>query len=546
MDALALHNVYSNYNQHLSGENTRSRTVILNVVRTQYPSHHVVSVSPDNAEFIEFANAGHATATLITDDDNLERSLCYIPPRKIGRVIDSASGKVADDVHFGQYRYEWDDKEYIIFKATWAECYTVNKPWLFILYPKATGTLGECGRCAEIDALVKALGEYSTVPQKDIYVFDNGYVSRSPKTWESIQHASWDDVIMSPTVKEQLMRDVTSFFEPGTRELYARYLIPYRRGLLLWGTPGNGKTSVIKALIMSLMTRPTDPVPALYVKSVTDRGHGDQAALSKVFDKARRMAPCVVVFEDLDSLVKGDVRSYFLNELDGLDSNDGILMVASTNHLDDIDPSIRSRPSRFDRKYAFELPTVAERELYAKYWKGKLKQNPDIEYPEEVCPLIAQLTDGFSYAYLKEMFVSTLCTMVKGASEEDTDWDVIDSESVIPSSGEATPPEAKETGVELETKASGEEPIAQAATKEVETQADRPQKRQAPKIIVPENLKDNVFLKVVRRQVALLLRNMDDTDAEQSKKSAPVPGMPMLPGMPAPPGMPVHQAVKMF
>jgi len=213
------------------------------------------------------------------------------------------------------------------------------------------------------------------------------------------------------------------------------------------------------------------------------------------------------------------VRSYFLNELDGLDSNDGILMVASTNHLDSIDPAIRSRPSRFDRKYAFELPTVAERELYAKYWKGKLEQNPDIEYPEEVCPLIAQLTDGFSYAYLKEMFVSTLVTMVKGASEEDTDWDVVDSESAIQSSGEATPSEAKETVVELETEVSGGEPVAQGETEE-ETPADKPQKRQAPNIIVPENLKDNVFLKVVRRQVALLLKNMDDTDAKKDDTDA--------------------------
>ena len=47
---------------------------------------------------------------------------------------------------------------------------------------------------------------------------------------------------------------------------------------------------------------------------------------------ARRTAPCLLLFEDVDSLVKDEVRSYFLNEIDGLENNDGILMIGSTNH----------------------------------------------------------------------------------------------------------------------------------------------------------------------------------------------------------------------
>jgi transitional endoplasmic reticulum ATPase len=529
--SIQLRDVFTSYHRHVSGENTRSRSVVFDIIRAHYPLHYVVSVNPSGAEFIEFASAGHAKATLITDDDYLERSRHYVGPQN-GRTDGFRGGKVTDEIYFGQYRYEWDGKEYAIFKTTWKEGYQCDKPWLFILYPKATGTPSEAGNCAEIDALIKALGIYSTVPHKDVYVFDRGYAMRSKSTWHSIQSSSWDDVIMEPAVKAQLMKDVTGFFEPATRDLYTRYAIPYRRGLLLWGTPGNGKTSVIKALVVSLMNRPADPIPTLYVKSVTDRSSGDQAGLTKVFEKARRMAPCVVVFEDLDSLVKPDVRSYFLNELDGLDSNDGILMIASTNHLDSIDDAIRSRPSRFDRKYAFELPTAAERELYAKYWMGKLQENPDIEYPEELCPLISQLTEGFSFAYLKEMFVSTLVTMVRGMSGEDADWDVVDSDSAVESGGDQTPLETKEIAVKLETKGSKEEPTAEGEKEKSKTQeakaqeiiAERPKKREVPKINVPENLKDNLFLKFIRRQVVLLLRNMDDTDAKKSKKSGkPVP-----------------------
>ena len=59
-----------------------------------------------------------------------------------------------------------------------------------------------------------------------------------------------------------------------------------------------------------------------------------------IFAKARQFAPCYLIFEDLDSLVTDSVRSYFLNEIDGLKSNDGIFIVGSTNHLERLDPGI--------------------------------------------------------------------------------------------------------------------------------------------------------------------------------------------------------------
>ena len=59
-----------------------------------------------------------------------------------------------------------------------------------------------------------------------------------------------------------------------------------------------------------------------------------------IFARAREFAPCYLIFEDLDSLVTDSVRSYFLNEVDGLKNNNGIFMVGSTNHLDRLDPGI--------------------------------------------------------------------------------------------------------------------------------------------------------------------------------------------------------------
>lgn len=71
----------------------------------------------------------------------------------------------------------------------------------------------------------------------------------------------------------------------------------------------------------------SDPVPTLYVKSTPQ-----QWSISAIFARARATAPCLLVFEDLDTLVTPYLRSYFLNEVDGLESNDGILMIGSTNY----------------------------------------------------------------------------------------------------------------------------------------------------------------------------------------------------------------------
>jgi transitional endoplasmic reticulum ATPase len=77
---------------------------------------------------------------------------------------------------------------------------------------------------------------------------------------------------------------------------------------------------------------------------------GDEYAIAEVFRKARQESPCVVILEDIDSQINNQNRSFFLNELDGLERNDGLLLVGSTNHLDRLDPGLSTRPSRFDRK----------------------------------------------------------------------------------------------------------------------------------------------------------------------------------------------------
>jgi transitional endoplasmic reticulum ATPase len=89
-------------------------------------------------------------------------------------------------------------------------------------------------------------------------------------------------------------------------------------------------------------------------------------------------------------------------KMDGVDNNDGILLIATTNHLDRLDNSVKNRPSRFDRKYLFDDPDEEERRLYCGYWQKKLASNQKVSFPDSLADEIANKSDGLSFAYLKE------------------------------------------------------------------------------------------------------------------------------------------------
>ena len=189
--------------------------------------------------------------------------------------------------------------------------------------------------------------------------------------------------------------------------------------MMLPQTPGNGKTISIKALIHSLASR-KDPVPTLYIKSLAGCSNGFYS-IREIFVKARQSTPCLLIFEDLDSLISDDLKSFFLNEVDGLEDNNGLMMIGSTNYLERLDAGISKRPSRFDRKYHFALPATPERIQYCDFWRSKLAKNKGIDFPEQLSTAVAEITEGFSFAYLKETFVTALLIIVggqRGSSKE--------------------------------------------------------------------------------------------------------------------------------
>ena len=239
--------------------------------------------------------------------------------------------------------------------------------------------------------------EWSAEVRGEILVFDGGYWAKSEELFNSIKAASFEDLVLPAALEEELRNDLPRFF--AARETYERYGVPWKRGVLLIGPPGNGKTHAVKAMVSRL------DVPCLYVKSL-EACDGENACIRRVFERARHNQPCLVVLEDIDSLITDKNRSFFLNELDGFASNTGVVVIATTNHPERLDPSILDRPSRFDRKFYFELPAADERLRYARRWNDALQTEMRID--GQALAELVKLTDGFSFAYLKELFVSAM------------------------------------------------------------------------------------------------------------------------------------------
>jgi len=247
-------------------------------------------------------------------------------------------------------------------------------------------------------ALILDVARKTNAPREALLVFHGGCWQKSRDLYEATQRASFDTLVLEPGLKERIRADFSEFLR--ARAAYEELGLSWRRGALFLGPPGNGKTHCLRALVKALA------IPSLYVQSIRAQYRPDEANLQAVFKRARQLRPCVLIFEDVDTLITPRNRSFFLNQLDGFEKNVGMITIATTNHPERLDPALIDRPSRFDRKYHFNLPDAGQRREYLGLWALRLGQRAALGEPD--LDALAEAPHGFSFAYLQELIVSSL------------------------------------------------------------------------------------------------------------------------------------------
>lgn len=201
-------------------------------------------------------------------------------------------------------------------------------------------------------------------------------------------------------VKEivEFLKDPRRFTEMGAR-------IP--KGVLLVGVPGTGKTLLAKAIAgeagVPFFTISGSDFMELFVGVGASR-------VRDLFNQAKQNAPCIVFIDEIDAIGRqrgtglgggNDEREQTLNQLlvqmDGFETNEGIIVIAATNRADILDPALL-RPGRFDRQITIHVPDVKGREEILKVHMGTKKFDKSVDFKQ-----IARVTAGFTGAELENL-----------------------------------------------------------------------------------------------------------------------------------------------
>lgn len=202
---------------------------------------------------------------------------------------------------------------------------------------------------------------------------------------------TWEELFLPKDLKIEVKDGIENFL--ASKDFYLKNRIPWKKGLLLYGPPGNGKSSIIKTIISNYNFKP-----------ITIAAGANDDALRDAFSYAEEQSPALLYFEDIDSLLERSIDpSTFLNLMDGVRAVNGLFIVATANEVKKLKANITDRPSRFDRKIEIPLPTAAMSLIYLQKWFGNL-------FPEKKYKELASLAEKnrFSYAYLKELYISTM------------------------------------------------------------------------------------------------------------------------------------------
>lgn len=181
----------------------------------------------------------------------------------------------------------------------------------------------------------------------------------------------WEDICLPGNLKESIRQDIDAFFEKGAA-IYTRLNLKPFRKIMLAGVPGTGKTMLCAALARWALDKGRF---VIYVSGSNAAGSSFWKIHQAIDMSARAHSPTIVIVEEIDAYLQGNTKARMLNVLDGSETPmnpHGTLLIATTNHPEQIDNRVMKRPGRLDRIFIIpELSSEADAEKMLRQYLGE-------------------------------------------------------------------------------------------------------------------------------------------------------------------------------
>ena len=249
---------------------------------------------------------------------------------------------------------------------------------------------------------------------------------------KSAEGIKFDDVAGEDEAKENLTEVVNYLHDPSK---YQEIGASMPKGILLVGPPGTGKTMLAKAVAGEANVPFFSMSGSEFVEMFVGMG---ASKVRDLFKQAKEKAPCIVFIDEIDAIGQkrsggqyggNDEREQTLNqlltEMDGFESNNGVIILAATNRPESLDPAL-TRPGRFDRRVPVELPDLKGREAILQVHAKKIKIAEDVDFNK-----VARMASGASGAELANIVNEAALRAVRDGRRFATQADLEESIEVV-------------------------------------------------------------------------------------------------------------------